>query len=34
MDFMANDSSLTTAQRQEAQKAATLLRTGKIDSQA
>ena len=34
MDFMANDSSLTTAQRQEAQKAATLLRTGKIDNQA
>ncbi len=34
MDFIANDASLTSSQRQEAQKAAVLLRTGKIDDQA
>lgn len=33
MDFIANNPSLTSAQRQEAQKAANLLRTGIIDDQ-
>lgn len=33
MDFIANDSSLTSIQKQEAQKAAKLLRTGIIDGQ-